>query len=74
MPGKFIHIGDILTCNCSIPLAKRIGENKWQIFRYHKGEKIFVDIEQGSGINKISCPVCQYKDTKISLGDTVYIR
>jgi hypothetical protein len=75
MPGKFIHVGDILTCNCLTPLAKRVEESTWQIFRYFKGQKILVEIEQSNaGINKICCPTCGYKYTKISLNDTIYIR
>lgn len=71
MPGKYIHIGDILTCHCSAPLAKRTANSTFQIMRNHRGQKILVELTQNSGLQSIGCPECGYKYTCIGITDVI---
>lgn len=70
MAGKYIQIGDVLTCLCepALSLAKRTDQRTFQIIRFHKGEKVEVEISHGStGTHTISCPKCGYKYTCIGI-------
>lgn len=74
MPGKYIQVGDILTCNCNVPLAKRVSKDVFQIMRFHKGEKVSVDVlHGGQGTHTIGCSTCGYKYTCVGLIENMSI-
>lgn len=74
MPGKYIKIGDTLTCLCNIPMAKRTGQREFSLFKYYRNIKVKVKIEQGLGVSKICCETCGYKYTTIRFADGAGVR
>ncbi len=74
MPGEYVKVGDILTCYCDTPLAKRVSKDVFQIMRFHRGEKVVVDVlHGGEGTHIIGCPTCGYKYATVGIIDIIGI-
>lgn len=74
MAGKYIQVGDILTCSCTppLPLAKRTDQRTFQIMKFHKSEKVEIEMTHGStGTHTISCTKCGYKYTCVGITDII---
>jgi N-acetylglutamate synthase/N-acetylornithine aminotransferase len=74
MSGVYIKIGDVLTCKCNTPLAKRTNKKTFEVMRFHRGAKINVSITHGdTGTHRIGCDTCGYGYVCIGITDIIKV-
>jgi len=70
MAGVYVKVGDILTCYCNNPLAKRVSRDTFEILRFYRGKKVSVKVTHNSGTHRIGCPDCGYNYVCIKIIDS----
>lgn len=68
-----VHEGECFVCNCGIPIAKCLGEDKYQLLKYYNGKQTKIRVTYDSMI-RVKCETCGRGFAVLNLNEKIGVK